>query len=49
VALAAITLVVLHVLTLSTGAQQSPRRIISLVPSATEMLFAMGRGTAWRR
>ena len=44
VALAAITLVVLHVLTLSTGAQQSPRRIISLVPSATEMLFAMGAG-----
>ncbi len=32
------------VLATSTTAQQTPRRIISLVPSATEMLFAMGAG-----
>jgi iron complex transport system substrate-binding protein len=44
VALIATAIVALHVLTLSTGAQQSPARIVSLVPSATEMLFAMGAG-----
>jgi iron complex transport system substrate-binding protein len=36
--------VALQILTLSTGAQQPPKRIVSLVPSATEMLFAMGAG-----
>jgi len=44
VALIATGIVALHVLTLSTGAQESPTRIVSLVPSATEMLFAMGAG-----
>jgi iron complex transport system substrate-binding protein len=37
-------MVALQILTLSIGAQQSPKRIVSLVPSATEMLFAMGAG-----
>ena len=33
-----------HALAPGTGAQQQPTRIVSLVPSATEMLFAMGAG-----
>jgi len=42
-------IVALQLFTLAADAQQAPRRIISLVPSATEMLFAMGAGRAWRR
>ena len=37
-------LVAICALTPSAGAGQSPTRIVSLVPSATEMLFAMGAG-----
>ena len=36
--------VALRLLTTTADAQQSPKRIVSLVPSATEMLFAMGAG-----
>ena len=37
-------LAVVLALAAAPAAQQAPRRIISLVPSATEMLFAMGAG-----
>lgn len=38
------TLVAFYLLAPATSAQQTPRRIISLVPSATEVLFAIGAG-----
>ena len=41
-AIAALAIALL--LAVTPAAQQSPKRIISLVPSATEMLFAMGAG-----
>ena len=44
VTLIAAAIVALRIFMLSVCAQQSPKRIVSLVPSATEMLFAMGAG-----
>ena len=41
---AAVALALSVVLVATTAARQAPRRIVSLVPSATEMLFAMGAG-----
>jgi ABC-type hemin transport system substrate-binding protein len=44
VTLTVTVVVAICALTPSAGARQSPTRIVSLVPSATEMLFAMGAG-----